>query len=128
MVNRHGKWKNQLVHQYNSTSGPAGTNSPYDIWPIWVFQQEKSQAALLFLEGHEYSPPLFLGAQQLAINCTNGKLVWSIDAFDVDCDPTTAYGVMMTHNSYDNQIYAFGRDQAKQQLPHLTSASQLLHP
>ncbi len=32
---------------------------------------------LLFLsEGHEYSPPLFIGAKQLAINCTTGELAW----------------------------------------------------
>lgn len=108
---------NGKINWYTNTTalqGPAGTNSPYDIWPIWVFATGEVAGGLLFLaEGHEYSPPLFLGAQQLAINCTNGKLVWSIDAFDVDCDPTTAYGVLLTHNSYDNQIYAFGMGPSK---------------
>ena len=65
---------------------------------------------ILFLEeGHEYSPPLFLGAQQLAINCTTGKLVWNIDAFDVDSTPAIAYGIMTVINAYDNQIYAYGQ-------------------
>jgi len=69
---------------------------------------------ILFLqEGHEYSPPLFIGAQQLAINTTNGKLVWSIDAFDVNSRPAMAYGIMTTINAYDNQIYAYGMGPSK---------------
>ena len=42
------------------------------------------------------------------MNCTTGKLVWSIDAFDVDGRPVTAYGIMTLINAYDNQIYAYG--------------------
>ena len=60
-------------------------------------------------EGHEYSPPLFLGAHLLAINCTTGDLVWSIASFDVDANPELAYGIMTTLNAYDNQVYAYGR-------------------
>jgi hypothetical protein len=64
-------------------------------------------------EGHEYAPPLFLGAQQLALNTTTGKLIWSIDAFDVDANPELAYGIMTTLNAYDNQIYAYGQGPSK---------------
>ncbi len=52
---------------------------------------------------------MFLGAQQLALNTTNGQLVWTIDAFDVDSNPELAYGIMTTLNAYDNQIYAYGQ-------------------
>jgi hypothetical protein len=101
------------VNWYTNTTtlqGPAGTNSPYGIWPIWTFSNGGVADGLLFLsEGHEYSPPLFLGAKQLAINCTSGQLVWSIDSFNVDSHPVTAYGVMLDLNSYDNQIYAYGK-------------------
>jgi hypothetical protein len=101
------------VNWYTNTTtlqGPAGTNTPYGIWPIWTFAVGEVADGLLFLsEGHEYSPPLFLGAQQLAINATTGELVWSIDSFNVDSHPITAYGVMTNLNAYDNQIYAYGK-------------------
>jgi len=95
----------------NTTSiqGPSGVNSPYGVWPLWGFANGGVADGVLFLnEGHEYSPPLFLGAQQLAINCTTGKLIWSIDAFDVCTVPAMAYGVMTVLNAYDNQIYTYG--------------------
>ncbi len=105
------------INWYTNTTalqGSSGTNSPYGVWPIWVFSNGGIADGVLFLEeGHEYSPPLFLGAQQLAINCTTGKLVWAIDAFDVDSIPYTAYGIMTILNAYDNQIYAYGMGPSK---------------
>jgi hypothetical protein len=58
--------------------------------------------------GHEYSPPLFRGANQLAINTTDGSLVWSLMACDVTSGPAISDGIMTTLNAYDNQIYAWG--------------------
>ena len=105
------------VNWYTNTTalqGPAGTNSPYGTWPVWTFNVGGVADGLLFLsEGHEYSPPLFLGAQQLAINTTTGQLAWSIDSFNVDSHPITAYGVMTILNAYDNQIYAYGMGPSK---------------
>ena len=105
------------INWYTNTTdlqGPSGTNSPYGIWPLWGFAQGGIADGLLFLaEGHEYSPPLFLGAQQLALNCTTGQLVWSIDAFDIDSHPVIAYGILTTLNAYDNQIYAYGMGPSK---------------
>jgi hypothetical protein len=101
------------INWYTNTTklqGPAGTDSPYGVWPLWTFSMGGVAGGILFLEeGHEYSPPLFLGARQLAINCTTGDLVWSIHAFDVNSMPVTAYGVMTIINAYDNQIYAYGK-------------------
>jgi hypothetical protein len=105
------------VNWYTNTTklqGSAGLSNPYGIWPIWTFSNGGVADGVLFLaEGHEYSPPLFLGAQQLAINTTTGELVWSIDAFNVDSHPATAYGVMLNLNAYDNQIYAYGKGPSK---------------
>jgi hypothetical protein len=101
------------INWYTNTTtlqGPAGTNTPYGIWPIWTFAVGEVADGLLFLsEGHEYSPPLFIGAKQLAINTTTGELAWAIDSFNVDSHPITAYGVMTNLNAYDNQIYAYGK-------------------
>jgi hypothetical protein len=92
-----------------SSSGPSGSYTPYGVWPIWTQPKGTIAGGLLFVgEGHEYSPPLFRGAGQLAINITNGQPVWSILAFDVTSGPAIADGVMTTLNAYDNQIYTYG--------------------
>ncbi len=105
------------INWYTNTTnlqGPAGYDSPYGVWPLWGFANGGIANGVLFLaEGHEYSPPLFHGTKQLAINCTNGQLVWSIDAFDVDSIPAFAYGVMTTINAFDNQIYNYAMGPSK---------------
>jgi hypothetical protein len=88
---------------------PGGYESPYGIEPLWTFTVGTVADGKLFVpEGHMYSPPLFHNAQQLALNLTTGKVVWSIDAFDVTSAPAISDGVMTTLNAYDNQIYGYG--------------------
>jgi hypothetical protein len=88
---------------------PGGYESPYGIEPLWTFTVGTVADGKLFVpEGHMYSPPLFHNAQQLALNLTDGKVVWSIDAFDVTSAPAISDGVMTTLNAYDNQIYTWG--------------------
>ncbi len=93
-------------------NGDAGTETPYGIYPIWVFSCEAlagSPSPILYLsEGHEYSPPLFHNAHRFALNGTTGELIWSNLAFD-DTATAVAYGVLTTFNSYDGQIYAYAR-------------------
>ncbi|MGA2524044.1 MAG: PQQ-binding-like beta-propeller repeat protein [Candidatus Bathyarchaeia archaeon] len=91
----------------------AGYNTPYGVWPLWTFFTGAVAGGLLFVaQGHEYSPPLFHGAQQLALNTTNGKLTWSILGFD-DTATAIADGIMTTLNAYDNQIYGYGMGPSK---------------
>jgi len=92
-------------------TGPSGTETPYGIWPLWVQYNGvwAGQNGLIYLsEGHEYSPPLFHGSQQLCLNATNGDLVWSSLGFD-DTGGEVSYGILTTYNSYDAQIYAYGQ-------------------
>jgi outer membrane protein assembly factor BamB len=101
-----------LKWQYHTPSG--GYESPYGTEPLWVFTVGTVADGKLFLpEGHMYSPPLFHGAQQLALNITDGSVVWSMDAFDVTSAPAISDGVMTTLNAYDNQIYAWGKGPSK---------------
>lgn len=101
-----------LFWQYHTPSG--GYESPYGVEPLWTFSVGTVADGKLFVpEGHMYSPPLFHNANQLAINITNGKLVWSIEAFDVTSAPAVADGIMTTLNAYDNQIYAWGKGPTK---------------
>ena len=100
-----------IIWQTTTTaiSGDAGSDTPYGTWPLWTQPIGAIADGILFVgEGHEYSPPLFRGAQQLAINITNGQPVWSILAFDVSVGGAISDGIMTTLNSYDNQIYGFG--------------------
>jgi len=98
--------------EYHSES--SGYESPYGIWPLWTFSVGTVADGKLFVPiGHQYSPPLFHHAQQLALNLTDGSLVWSITAFDVTSAPAISDGVMVTHNAYDNQIYAWGKGPVK---------------
>jgi len=107
------KMSDGSLNWYTNTTkitGEAGQNTPYGVWPIWVQTGIGGGGGLVFLEeGHEYSPPLFLGSQMLALNTTTGELAWNIASFDVDANPELAYGIMTTLNAYDNQIYAFGQ-------------------
>ena len=102
----------QLLWQYHTPSG--GYESPYGVEPLWTFTVGTVADGKLFVpEGHMYSPPLFHQAQQLALNITNGQVVWSTDAFDVTSAPAVADGIMTTLNAYDNQIYAWGKGPTK---------------
>jgi outer membrane protein assembly factor BamB len=89
--------------------GDPGIETPYDIWPLWVFSSScVSTDVAYFAVGHEYNPPLFHGAQLIAVNCTDGSLVWS----ELDTSVTSteiSYGILLSLNAYDNQIYAFGK-------------------
>ena len=97
-----------LIWQYHTPSG--GYESPYGREPLWTFSVGTVADGKLFVpEGHMYSPPLFHDAQQLALNITDGSVVWSIDAFNVTSAPAIVDGVMVTLNAYDNQLYAWGK-------------------
>jgi hypothetical protein len=101
-----------LKWQYHTPSG--GYESPYGVMPLWTFTVGTVADGKFFVpEGHMYSPPLFHGAQQLALNITDGSLVWSMDAFDVTSAPAISDGIMTTLNAYDNQIYAWGKGPSK---------------
>ncbi len=107
----------KVLWQASTTAlvGGSGLETPYGTWPIWVQYggNMAGQNNMLYLsEGHEYSPPLFHGAQVLGINGTTGALVWSELAFE-DTAGECSYGIMTAFNSYDNQIYAYGQGPSK---------------
>ncbi len=99
----------------NTLQGYSGTNTPYGVWPIWTQGESMTVAdgKLYVSEGHEYSPPLFRGAQELCLNISNGQLIWSILGFNVNSPAAISDGIITTVNGYDNQIYAFGMGPSK---------------
>ncbi|MGD6851595.1 MAG: PQQ-binding-like beta-propeller repeat protein [Candidatus Bathyarchaeia archaeon] len=103
---------NGNVNWYTNTTklvGAPGAENPYGVWPLWVFECDGITSDIAYLPiGHEYNPPMFPGAQMLAINITTGELVWSELGMYIR-STAIAYGIMLSLNGYDNQIYAFGR-------------------
>ncbi|MCW4047810.1 MAG: PQQ-like beta-propeller repeat protein [Candidatus Bathyarchaeota archaeon] len=109
---------------YTSTNeilGNPGLETPYGVWPIWSFNSHAASKDFAYVAiGHEYNPPLFHGAQLLALNWTDGSLGWKI--LDTSVESTSiAYGVLLSRNCYDNMIYAFGKGPSKMTLdaPHV---------
>jgi len=58
-------------------------------------------------EGHTHLQPLFRGAQFVCVNATTGAEVWSVLGWMQS--PVVADGILIADNSYDNEIYAFGK-------------------
>ncbi len=88
----------------------AGYNTGYGVYPLW-YTASICDGKLFLSESHMYNPPLFPGAQRLVINCTTGELVWSILSFDGRVPAAHADGLMVEWNSYDSQIYTYGKGQ-----------------
>ena len=89
--------------------GNPGIETPYDVWPLWVFSSPGYTSDVAYLTiGHEYNPPLFHGAQMLAVNLTDGSLVWNELGMYIR-STAIADNVMLSLNAYDNQIYAFSK-------------------
>ncbi|MGD0451367.1 MAG: PQQ-binding-like beta-propeller repeat protein [Candidatus Bathyarchaeia archaeon] len=100
------------LNWYTNTTmliGSPGIETPYNLWPLWTFSCCcMTNDTAYFMIGHEYDPPLFHGAQLLAVNASTGTLNWSILDMSIESTSITE-GVMLSRNAYDNQIYAFAR-------------------
>ena len=107
-------------------SPSAGYDTPYGVYPIWHFGSHSIADGKIFLsQGRMYDPPLFAGAHKLAINCTDGSLVWSVLGTYAREPSAIADGYMVGYNSYDAQIYSFGKGptQTTVTAPNLAAAS-----
>jgi len=88
----------------------AGYDTPYGIYPYWHFGSHSIADGKLFLsEGRLYDPPLFKNAHKMAINITDGSVVWSILGTYAREPSAIADGYLVGWNSYDAQIYTFGK-------------------
>ena len=88
----------------------AGYDTPYGIYPYWHFGSHSIADGKLFLsEGRMYDPPLFVNANKMAINTTDGSVVWNILGTYAREPSAIADGYLVGWNSYDAQIYTFGK-------------------
>ncbi len=86
----------------------AGYDTSYGIYPLW-YNGMIADEKLFISESHMYDPPMYPGAQQLALNTTTGELVWSIHSFTGRVPTVCADGYLIQWNSYDAQIYSIGK-------------------
>ena len=86
----------------------SGYNTGYGIYPVW-YNGMIADGKLFISESHMYDPPVYPGAQQLAINTTTGELVWSILSFTGRVPTAAADGYLIQWNSFDSQIYSIGK-------------------
>ncbi len=100
-----------IIWYTNTTTllGSSGLETPYNVWPLWVFSSSCVSNGIAYLTvGHEYDPPLFRGAQIIGVNMTDGSNVWN--ELDTSVTSTSiAYGKLVSLNAYDNQLYCFGK-------------------
>jgi hypothetical protein len=94
---------------WNFTRGSAGYDTPYGTYTIFGYSAHSIADGKLFLsEGVTYTPPLS-PSRRLAINCTDGTLVWSTLNFNSKAVGAIADGYLVTWNCFDNQLYSFGK-------------------
>jgi len=95
--------------EWTFTRGSAGYDTPFGIYPIFGYNAHSIADGKLFLsEGIMYTPPLS-PSYRFAINCTDGSLVWEILHYSSTQVGAIADGYLVTWNSFDNQLYSFGK-------------------
>jgi hypothetical protein len=103
-----------FIHALDQTTGKilweiTPTYTGFDKSSLWPFSTSFCDGMLFLGEGSLYNPPLYPNARMLAINCTTGELVWSNLGFSNRMPAAHADGMMVRWNSYDKQIYTFGK-------------------
>jgi hypothetical protein len=97
----------EIVWTFNPRS--SGYDTPFGIYPLWHFGTHSICDGKLFLsEGRMYDPPLS-PSYRLAINCTDGSLVWDILHYGGRITGAHADTYFVDWNSFDDQIYTFGK-------------------
>jgi len=94
------------------STGPSGENTPYGQNPLWCkdgYAATIADGVIYIAGGHEYGPPIFSGEQIFALNATTGQEIFQFLDFASGHSMPIADGILLTFNSYDRQLYAFGK-------------------
>ncbi len=100
-------------------AGDAGYDTVYGSYPGKVIEMV-ADGKVIINQGHTYNPPMFRGAKAVAINATTGETVWEVNSFCHSNSPVVgaADGILLLPNSYDNQVYAYGKGAVQPQSKH----------
>jgi hypothetical protein len=106
-----------IIHAFNVhdgtpkwefSTGSAGTVTPYGTWPFYNGLTVTKNAVIGTTGEHGNGvQPLYLGEGIYVVNPDNGQQLWNMTGWFTQ--PVIADGIMVSHNLYDNQIYAFGK-------------------
>ncbi len=90
-------------------AGNAGYDTPFESYPIFGYNRHSVSDGKLFLsEGVMYTVPLH-PAYRIAVNTTDGTLVWKVLQYSSTTGGPIGDGYLISWNSFDNQIYSFGK-------------------
>jgi len=90
-------------------AGDAGYDTPFESYPFFGYNRHTIADGKLFLsQGIMYTPPLH-PSYRMAINCTDGSLVWKILQYSPTAGGPVGDGYLISYDSLDNQIYSFGK-------------------
>ena len=97
-----------LVWDWNS--GSAGFENAYGAWPVYSFTIADGQ---LFVSNDEHSPDSvqWRGAKLWAVDAETGEGLWNVTGRLRH--QTISDGILTAFNTYDNQIYTFGKGPSK---------------
>jgi hypothetical protein len=89
----------------------SGFETPYGRYPTFISVIADGK---VYIDTTEHSPnsPLYKGAMYRAINATDGTEIWSVMDYGNQMyggQAVVADGYLATLNSYDSQIYSFGK-------------------
>jgi outer membrane protein assembly factor BamB len=103
------------VEKWGWTAGSAGLDTPYGVWPFVANAGTLADGKFYVASCHDYTPPLYKGAKLYCLDAYTGEEIWSILDFG-NIHGTAipvADGILVTKNSYDNLIYAYGKGPSK---------------
>ncbi len=92
---------------WNYYSGSSGYETPYGNYPM--YGGVTIADGKLYITNNEHSPnsPNWRGGKMYCIDANNGTLLWSVAGWMPG--PIVADGYLVVLNSYDGQIYSFGK-------------------
>ena len=91
--------------------GSSELDTPYGVYPFW-YNSMIADGKLFLSEGSMYNPPVH-PSNRVVLNCTTGEMVWSILSYSGRMPGAIADGIMIEWNSFDSQIYAYGKGPTK---------------
>lgn len=92
---------------WESYAGDAGTSTPYGSWPFWGGTIVGGDTVFSATGQESPSNPLFKGNRLFAFDSATGQGLWNISGYFAV--RALADGYLLAFNSYDNNVYCFGK-------------------
>ena len=87
--------------------GSSGFETPYGTWPLWGSLAIADGKVYAGTNEHSINQPMYRGEKLYCFDANTGDIIWSV--YGIDMNPMIADGYLLTLNSYDMQIYVFGK-------------------